>query len=118
MAKAKKPNEIREEMRKQMAAKHKQEVEHWKKLAHDRWENYMDATKRLADINDENAKLKEQIEAQKEWIERLMEFVNMPDEQRGAAVKEYVEHRQMSEQFRELFSPYFDALHRLNILSF
>lgn len=86
MAKAKKPNEIREEMRKQMAAKYKQDVEHWKKLAHDRWENYMDATKRLADMNDENAKLKEQIEAQKEWIERLMEFVNMPAEQRGAAV--------------------------------
>ena len=118
MAKAKKPNEIREEMRKQMAAKYKQDVEYWKKLANDRWENYMDATKRLADMNDENAKLKEQIEAQKEWIERLMEFVNMPDEQRGAAVKEYVEHRQMSEQFRELFSPYFDALNRLNILSF
>jgi hypothetical protein len=53
MAKAKKPNEIREEMRKQMAAKYKQDVEHWKKLAHDRWENYMDATKRLADVNDE-----------------------------------------------------------------
>ena len=117
MAKAKKPNEIREEVRKQMAAKYKQDVEHWKKLANDRWENYMDATKRLADMNDENAKLKEQIEAQKEWIERLMEFVNMPDEKRGAAVKEYVEHRQMSEQFRELFSPYFDALNRLNILS-
>ena len=32
MAKAKKPNEIREEMRKQMAAKYKQDVEHWKKL--------------------------------------------------------------------------------------
>ena len=64
MAKAKKPNEIREEVRKQMAAKYKQDVEHWKKLANDRWENYMDATKRLADMNDENAKLKEQIEAQ------------------------------------------------------
>lgn len=66
MAKAKKPNEIREEMRKQMVAKYKQEVEHWKKLAHDRWENYMDATKLLADKNDENAKLKELIETQKE----------------------------------------------------
>lgn len=117
MAKAKKPNEIREEMRKQMAAKYKQDVEHWKKLANDRWENYMDATKRLADMNDENAKLKEQIEVQKEWIKRLMEFVNMPDEQRSKAVKEYVENKRMSEEFRELFSPYFETLNRLNILS-
>ena len=65
----------------------------------------------------ENALLKEKVAAQQEWIERLMEFVNMPDEKRGAAVKEYVENRKMSEQFRELFSPYFDALNRLNILS-
>lgn len=118
MAKAKKPNEIREEMRKQMAAKYKADVESWKELAADRGKAYADAVRRIGELEDENAKLKEQIEAQKEWIERLMEFVNMPDEQRGAAVKEYVEHRQMSEQFRELFSPYFDALNRLNILSF
>ena len=57
------------------------------------------------------------IAAQKEWIERLMEFVNMPDEQRSKAVKEYVENKRMSEEFRELFSPYFETLNRLNILS-
>ena len=113
MAKAKKPNEIREEMRKQMAAKYKADVESWKELAADRGKAYADAVRQIDELADENAKLKEQ----KEWIERLMEFVNMPDEQRDAAVKEYVEHRQMSEQFRELFSPYFDALNRLNILS-
>lgn len=117
MAKAKKPNEIREEMRKQMAAKYKADVEHWKKLAADRWNNYMDATRRLADMNDENIKLKEQVEAQKEWIERLMEFVNMPDEQRKNAVNEYITNSRMSEEFRTLFGPYFEALNRLNILS-
>lgn len=115
--KAKKPNEIREEVRKQVAAKYKEEIERLKKLAKDRWDNYIDATKRLSDLNDENALLKEKVAAQQEWIERLMEFVNMPDEKRGAAVKEYVENRKMSDQFRELFSPYFDALNRLNILS-
>ena len=116
MAKAKKPNEIREEVRKQVNAKYKEEIERLKKLAKNRWDNYIDATKRLSDLNDENALLKEKVAAQQEWIERLMEFVNMPDEKRGAAVKEYVENRKMSEQFRELFSPYFDALNRLNIL--
>lgn len=104
--KAKKPNEIREEVRKQVAAKYKEEIERLK-----------NATKRLSDLNDENALLKEKVAAQQEWIERLMEFVNMPDEKRGEAVKEYVENRKMSEQFRELFKPYFDALNRLNILS-
>lgn len=114
--KAKKPNEIREEVRKQMAAKYKAEVEQWKKLAKDRWDNYIDATRRLSDMNDENAKLKEQVEAQKEWIERLMEFVNMPDDQRGEAVKKYITDRKMSEDFEALFGPYFKTLNRLFLL--
>lgn len=117
MAKAKKPNEIREETRKQVAAKYREEMDRLKDLAKNRGKAYLEATNRIEKLEDENAKLKEKLEAQKEWIERLMEFVNMPDEQRGAAVKEYVEHRQMSEQFKELFSPYFDALNRLNLLS-
>lgn len=115
--KAKRPNEIREEVRKQMAAKYRDEIERLKKLANDRWENYIDATNRLSDLYDENAELKEKLAAQKEWIDRLMEFIDMPDEQRGKAVKEYIVNRQISEDFRALFSPYFDALNRLNILS-
>ena len=117
MAKAKKPNEIREEVRKQMAAKYREEIERLKELAKTRGKAYIEAANRIDKLEDENAKMKEKLDAQKEWIERLMEFVNMPEEQRGTAVKEYVEHRQMSEQFKELFSPYFDALNRLNILS-
>ena len=114
--KAKKPNEIREEVRKQTAAKYKADIEHWKKLAKDRWDNYIDATRRLSDMNDENIKLKEQVEAQKEWIERLMEFVNMPDDQRGDAVKKYLTDRKMSEDFEALFGPYFKTLNRLFLL--
>lgn len=115
--KAKKPNEIREEVRKQMAAKYKQDVESWKQTAHERWQKVAALQDELAEVKEENARLKEKLEAQKEWIERLMEFVNMPDEQRSEAVKDYIEKRQMSDQFRDLFSPYFEALNRLNILS-
>ena len=117
MTKAKKPNEIREEVRKQTAAKYKEEIERLKKLASDRWDNYMDATKRLTELHDENEQLKEKLAAQKDWIDRLMQFMDMPDEQRSKAVKEYVENKRMSEEFRELFSPYFETLNRLNILS-
>lgn len=106
----KKLNEIREEVRKQMATKYRDEIERFRKLANDRWNNYMDATKRLADLHDENEQLKEKIAAQKEWIERLMEFMDMPDEQRSNAVKEYVENKRMSEKLRKLFSPYFEQL--------
>ena len=108
MSKAKKPNEIREEVRKQMAAKYKQDVEHWRDMYH---------TTMCYQLRDENIKLKEQVDAQKDWIERLMQFMDMPDEQRSKAVKEYVENKRMSEEFLELFSPYFETLNRLNILS-
>lgn len=117
MSKAKKPNEIREEVRKQIAAKYKQEVEDWRKTAQEYRSKWAKACDDLNTMRDENAELKEKLEAQKEWIERLMEFVNMPDEQRSNAVKEYIEKRQMSDEFRTLFSPYFETLNRLNILS-
>lgn len=107
---------VREETRKQVAAKYKKDVEHWKKLAQDRWNNYIDATKRLADLHDENGKLKEQLAAQKEWIERLMEFIDMPDEQRHDAVKKYIQDRKMREDFKALFEPYFKLLNRMNLI--
>lgn len=117
MARAKRPNEIREEVRKQMAAKYKANVEHWQNEAREWRQKWAMEKNRLSDLSDENAQLKEKVAAQQEWIERLMDFVNMPDDKRGEAVKKYVENRQMSEQFRALFGPYFDALNRLNILS-
>ena len=116
MTKAKKPNEIREEVRKQTAAMYKKEIERLKKLERDRWDNYMDATRRLADLRDENEQLKEKLAAQEDWIDRLMQFVDMPDEQRSKAVKEYVENKRKSEECRELFSLYSEKLDQLNDL--
>lgn len=42
-----------------------QEIERLQKLASDRWDNYMDATNRLANLYDENEQLKEELAAQK-----------------------------------------------------
>ena len=117
MAKVKRPNEVREEVRKQMTAKFKAEVEQWKKSAQEYRSKWAKASDELRDLRDENAELREKLEAQKEWIERLMEFVNMPDDKRSAAVKEYVADHRITQDFRDLFAPYFDTLNRLNILS-
>lgn len=40
----------------------RQENERLKKLAEKRWDNYIDATIRLSDLNDENVLLKEKLE--------------------------------------------------------
>lgn len=108
---------VREETRKKMAAKYSADLEHWKNYANEGWSKYYKMRNRLDDVEEENAKLKEKLEAQKEWIERLMEFVNMPDDQRATAVNEYIKNHQLSEDFKSLFGPYFEALNRLNILS-
>lgn len=42
-----------------------QEIERLQILAKDRWENYMDASNRLADLHDENEQLKEELAAQR-----------------------------------------------------
>jgi hypothetical protein len=114
--KAKKPNQIREEVRKQVAAQYKEEIERLKKLAATRWENYMDAMKRLAETHDENIKLKEQVSAQQDWIERLMEFIDMPEDERHDAIQKYIANRKMSEDFAAMFGPYFKVLNRLSLL--
>ena len=114
--KAKKPNEIREEVRKQMAAKYKGDVEHWKSMYQTTMQDFGRKCNECYRLKEENDKLKEQVEAQKEWIERLMEFVNMPDDQRGDAVKKYLTDRKMSEDFEALFGPYFKTLNRLFLL--
>lgn len=113
----KKPNEIREEMRKQMAAKYKEQVEELRKRSSDNWKLYADTLAKLQRSEEEKSKLKELVEQQKDWIERLMEFIDMPEEERHNAVQKYIKERKMSEDFRALFSPYFKTLHRLNLLS-
>lgn len=107
--KAKKPNEIREEVRKQMAAKYKQDLDALK-------QSYIAAKNELGVVKEENLKLKEQIEAQKDWIERLMEFIDMPEEERHGAVKKYLHDRKITEDFNAMFGPYFKVLHRLSLL--
>lgn len=114
--KAKKPNEIREEVRKQMSAKYKQDIEALKQRASEHWSRYIAAKEELCSVKEENLKLKEQIEAQKDWIERLMEFIDMPEEERHDAVKKYLHDRKMTEDFNAMFDPYFKVLNRLSLL--
>ena len=114
--KAKKPKEIREEVRKQMAARHKQEVEDLKRRVID-WQNrYAAAKKELAAFKDENLKLKEKVEVQKDWIERLMEFMDMPEDKRHDTIEKYLHDGKVTEDFYNMFNPYFKVLNRLSLL--
>ena len=109
-------NQIREEVRKQLAAKYKQEVEYWKDRTSYHSNLRREAQKKANVLEEENEKLKEEVRLLKEWNERLMEFMDMPDEVRSKNIKEYVDKGKKSEEFKALFSPYFNLLNRLSLL--
>lgn len=106
-------NQIREEVRKQLAAKYKQEVEYWKDLTKIHSSRRVAAEAALSKVKEENEKLKEEARLYKEWNERLMEFMDMPEEVRSKNVKEYVEKGKKSEEFKALFGPYFKVLNEM-----
>ena len=100
-----------------MASRYKQEVVDLRKRSSDNWKLYAETLAKLRKSEDECSKLKELVEQQKDWIERLMEFIDMPEELRHDAVKQYAKEHKMSEDFHNLFHPYFETLNRLNLMS-
>lgn len=107
---------IREEARKEFARKHGIEIERFRERNADLSSRLNKAETEAWKAKQENEKLKEQLATQKEWIERLMDFVNMPDDERHDAIQKYITNRKMTEDFQALFAPYFKVLNRMNIL--
>lgn len=116
MSKSKSKNAVREETRKRVERKFKEETERLRADNKDLRVRLIKAERDAYEAQENAEKLQEQLRVQKEWIERLMDFVNMPDEERHKAIKKYVEHRKMTQDFEALFAPYFKVLNRLNLI--
>lgn len=105
------PNQIREELRRQMAKNYNNELENLRGLlekqqliSNDYWQRYQRAKR-------ENDELKDKIKQLEDWNNRLMEFMDMNDEERKAAIQEYTTNAELSElvdgyykRFLKLFS--------------
>ena len=97
------PNQIREELRRQMAHSHQCELEKLRDLlkkqeliSNDYWKRYQHA-------KTENEELKEKVKQLEDWNNRLMEFMDMNDEDRKAALQEYAETAELNELYNGLY---------------
>ena len=85
------PNQIREELRRQIAKQHNDEIENLKKTKSQYWQKYLDADKKCCELQNENGELKDKVAQLEDWNRRLMEFMDMSEEERKAAIEEMKE---------------------------
>ena len=76
------PNQIREELRRKMAANHENELERLRQENLDIWHRYRDVCKTNTELSAENEKLKEQVRQYEDWNNRLMEYMDLSEEDR------------------------------------
>ena len=111
--KAKTNKQVREEVKKHLAAKYQADLENTKKRYSEWWNKYIESDKKVTRLTNENNELKQKIEALEDWNRRLMEFMDMPEDQRQDAYKQYIEDKKLNEQFSgwfDMMSGYFDCI--------
>ncbi len=111
--KAKTPNQIREEVRKQMASKFNEEKEHLKEEKIKYWNWYQEADEKARKLAHENNELNQKLEALEDWNRRLLEFMDLPDDQRQKSYQTYVEEKEFSEMLTTYLSPFWGNLFSL-----
>ena len=75
-------NQIREELRRKMAANHENDLERLRQEKLDIWHRYCDVCSKNTELRAENEKLKEQVQQFEDWNRRLMEYMDMSEEDR------------------------------------
>ena len=98
--------EIRETVRKEMRAKYEKERDDEKRRYQDLWQRYEAKCDEAHKLSAENAELKEKVAAFEDWNRRLMEFMDMPEEERGEAVKRYITDKKFEEVLSKWITPY------------
>lgn len=79
--------EIEESLRNKLASKHNEYVEYQQKRYADLWEKYTKTCEERNKYKQENEELTEKIRQYEDWINRLEEFVDMPEDMRKAEIK-------------------------------
>lgn len=91
------PNQIREELRRQIAKQHNDEIENLKKTNSQYWQKYLDADKKCCELQNENGELKDKVAQLEDWNRRLQEFMDMSDEDRAAYVESLKRTKELDE---------------------
>lgn len=67
-------------------------------------------------LREENDELKEKIRVYEEWLDRMQEFCNLPEDERLNAVQNYqtkIKTNAAMKEIAKVFSPYFDIMYNL-----
>lgn len=82
-------------------------VEYWKDKSYEinsRITNFQSLNEKLVE---ENETLKEKVRQYEEWIDRLQEFCNMPEDERIKAVEKFKQETEVTKAMKDLFdSPF------------
>lgn len=66
-------------------------------------------------IKEKNNELEESVRNYKDWVRRLQEFMDLPEDQRSDAFKTYCEEMKRSQEFHDLTNVYLNMFNRLFI---
>ena len=108
--------EIEETIRNKMANKHNEYVEHQQKKYSELWDKWIEACRERDKYQEENEELKEKIQQYEDWIVRLQEFVDMPEDMRKAEIKKMRDEQKFTTYFADFAeSPFFKLLGLYNL---
>lgn len=93
--------QIAAQVRNEVAKRYKEDIEHWKQIARERWDKYVAEEKKRREIEAKVEALEEQNRQYKDWIERLQEFCNMPDGEREKAIEAFKAEQNAKHQYAE-----------------
>ena len=89
--------EIEQTLRNKLANKQNKERESQQKRYGDLWERYTKACEERDKYKRENEELTEKIQQYEDWIHRLQEFVDMPEDMRKAEIKKMRDEQKFSQ---------------------
>jgi hypothetical protein len=67
-------------------------------------------------IKGKNAELEESVRNYKDWVRRMQEFMDLPEEQRSEAFKEYCDSMKSSKRFHDMTDAYISMIDRFFVL--
>ena len=112
--------QIREAERSKIAKQYSEKIINLEKDIQEHSSLRIEALNRAHDISIENKKLreendelKEKIRVYEEWLDRMQEFCNLPEEERMNAVKNYqtkIKTNIAMKEIANIFSPYFNII--------
>lgn len=102
-------SQIREEVRKKLIHKHKEEIDSLHERINNLRKSYESAELRAQNLYQENSKLKETIEELESWNNRLLDWMNMSPKEREYVVSKYISNIKLTDLFQK-FENYFSSL--------